>query len=344
MSDSLKHRISLAIRVLRGRNLPRQARNEIPAITPQEVAEARKFFPLDKFFIFGHARSGTTVLARLVRLPPEVYCNYQAHFFTRPPLLQSLVLDEEVGDWLARGSNRWNQGQDLSALVLRVAAYFILERQARQEGKCIVGDKSPNSLLDGHAVELMRQVYPDARLIYIVRDGRDTAISHRFQAFIDFPEHLSPEDLRIRNDFTQNAEPYLRGERSVFTEKAIQRAAEGWVRNVQDTDRLGKELYGDRYCSLRYEDLLARPWQEMQRIWAFLGASPAAPGLESALSAELEQNPDADWQQQKAKEIAQPLQKGKQGAWQELFTPRDRRVFQQVAGETLAVWGYAREE
>ena len=54
-----------------------------------EVAEARTFFPLEKFFIFGHARSGTTMLTRLIRLHPEVHCNYQAHFFTRPPLLES---------------------------------------------------------------------------------------------------------------------------------------------------------------------------------------------------------------------------------------------------------------
>jgi hypothetical protein len=30
-------------------------------------------------------------LMRLVRLHPEVHCNYQAHFFTRQPLLKSLV-------------------------------------------------------------------------------------------------------------------------------------------------------------------------------------------------------------------------------------------------------------
>jgi hypothetical protein len=340
MTESLKQRISLAGRILLGRNIPRQARRSIPAITPAEVAEARQFFPLDKFFIFGHARSGTTVLARLIRLHPEVHCNYQAHFFTRAPLLQALVADEEVGAWLARGSNRWNQGKDISPLVLRAAADFILERQARQEGKRIVGDKSPNSLLDGQAVELMNQVYPDARLIYIVRDGRDTAISHRFQAFIDFPKHLSQEDLRIRDDFARDAEPYMRGERSIFTKQAIRQAAEGWVRNVEETDQQGKKHYGDQYCSLRYEDLLALPWEEMRRMWAFLDASPATSELEGAVAAELKQNPDADWQKQKAKEIAQPLQKGKQGTWQELFTSRDRQVFQQVAGKTLAAWGY----
>ena len=64
---------------------------DIPDISPEEIAEAKNFFPREKFFIFGHARSGTTLLTRLVRLHPDVYCNYQAHFFSRAPLLLSLI-------------------------------------------------------------------------------------------------------------------------------------------------------------------------------------------------------------------------------------------------------------
>jgi hypothetical protein len=344
MSNSLKQRISQALRILLAREAPRGSKcppREIPPITPEEVAEAKTFFPLEKFFIFGHARSGTTMLARLIRLHPEVHCNYQAHFFTRPPLLRSLVADEEVASWLRRGSNRWNRGKDLSAVVLRAVADYILEREARLEGKRIVGDKSPSSLLDGEAVRLMHDIYPDARLIYIVRDGRDTSISHRFQAFIDFPEQLSPEDLQIRTNFSRDPEPFLRGERSIFTEKGLRQAAEGWVHNVIETDHHGKELFGDQYLSLRYEDLLQRPWEEMSRLWDFLGACPATLELQEALAGELRQNPDADWQQQKAIDIAQSLQKGKQGSWREMFTLRDREIFHQIGADTLKTWGYA---
>ena len=80
---------------------------------------------MPKFFIFGHARSGTTLLARLVRLHPEVHCNWQAHFFTRPPLLRGMLSDPQVSAWLSRKSNRWNRGEDLSLVVLRAAADFI---------------------------------------------------------------------------------------------------------------------------------------------------------------------------------------------------------------------------
>jgi hypothetical protein len=336
----LKQRLKLALGLLLYGQAPLEKRAEIPAISAEEVAEARQFFPLDKFFIYGHARSGTTLLTRLVRLHPEVHCNYQGHFFTRPPLLKSLVADPQVGSWLARRSNRWNQGRDLSPLVLRAVSDFIMERDARQQGKRIVGDKSPNSLLDGEAVKLLHDVYPDGRLIFIVRDGRDTAISHRFQAFIDSPQNLPPADLQIREAFIRNPEPFMSGARSVFTEKGIHQAAEGWVHNLGETDRMGVELFGDRYISLRYEDLLRNPWDEMCRIWQFLGVDSESGELQAAIRAELQENPDADWQQQKDSQIAASLQKGKSGSWQQMFTPRDRQVFKQVAGETLVTWKY----
>lgn len=343
MNNSLLNRIKMAGKtLLYGRRLE-NTRTEIPALTADELVEIRQFFPRDKFFIFGHARSGTTLLARLIRLHPQVHCNYQAHFFTRAPLLQSLVDRPVIESWLARRSNRWNHGRDLSPVVLRAAADIILEREALALNKSIVGDKSPNSLLNGQSVRLMHNVYPDARLIYILRDGRDTAVSHRFQAFIDSPQHLTAEDLRLREAFARDPEPFMNGTRSVFTEKAIRTAAESWVTNLLETDQEGQRLYGERYRSLRYEDLLREPYPQMQHLWDFLGAELQVADLESAVAEAMGENPDADWQQQKAEEIASPLQKGQHGSWRELFNARDRQVFKTIAGETLIQWGYERD-
>ena len=134
-------RIKKAARILLKGDPRKSARNPIPAITPEEVAEIKGFFPREKFFIFGHARSGTTLLMRLARLHPEVHCSYQGHFFTRRPLLKSLVDTPEAEEWLTRKSNRWNYGRDLSPLVLRAAADVIMERDAAREGARIVGGK-----------------------------------------------------------------------------------------------------------------------------------------------------------------------------------------------------------
>ena len=344
MSENIIQRLKLAVIAFRKGGVKHSSYREIPAITTEEVQEVKAFFPLDKFFIFGHARSGTTLLTRLIRVHPQVHCNYQGHFFTRPPLLESLVSNESTGAWLTRRSNRWNQGRDLSPLVLRAAAEFIMERDARSAGKsglgCVVGDKSPNSLLDGEAVHNLVKVFPEARLIFIVRDGRDAAVSHRFQAFIDREQHLSPEDQRIRQSFADDPSPFLTGQRSIFTEKGLRQAAQGWSHNIFDSDRAARQLLDDRYIHLRYEDLLAHPWEQMSRLWSFLEVDVAADGLMEALETELERNPDADWQQEKAAEIAGSLNKGQRGTWRELFTPKDRQIFKQAAGETLIDWGY----
>jgi hypothetical protein len=331
-------RLSQAWRVLRTGKLQTDQGREIPQIAPEDLAEIKEFFPMPKFFIFGHARSGTTLLARLIRLHPDVHCNWQAHFFTRPPLLSGMLADVKFEKWLARPSNRWNRGRDLSPVALRAMSDYILERDALKAGKSIVGDKSPNVLLGSQAVREMQRVYPDGYLIYIVRDGRDTLISHRFQNFIDAAQALSRQDLAIRDAFAKDSAPFFAGQRSVFTPQAMKTMARSWAENVAETDRLGHQLYGERYFSLRYEDLLARPFEMLAKVWAFLGVN--SEGLENKVAAEMNQNPDADYQKEKAPDLASALEKGKRGSWKQLFTPGDKNLFKETAGNVLISWGY----
>jgi hypothetical protein len=335
-------RFKSAARILLKGDTKNKKRNPIPAITAEEVAEIKQFFPREKFFIFGHARSGTTLLMRLIRLHPDVHCNYQAHFFTRQPLLKSLVNTPEAEEWLTRKSNRWNQSRDLSPLVLRAAADFIMERDAAKMDKSIVGDKSPSSTIHGQAVRDLHTVYPDARLIYIVRDGRDVLISERFRNLVEESKFLKSEDKQIIEDLRKDQTQFTNGTRSIFTENVMRRVASGWVKNLQETDDEGRRLFGDRYCSLRYEDLLSHPFDEMQRLWKFLGVK-ADPLLEKAITEEMFSNPDEEWQTKRNEDIASFLPKGQAGNWQKLFTAHDRSLFKEVAGEMLMKWNYEKD-
>ena len=336
-------RFKSATRILIKGDTKKKKRNPIPAITAEEVAEIKQFFPREKFFIFGHARSGTTLLMRLLRLHPEVHCNYQAHFFTRQPLLKSLVNTPEAEEWLTRKSNRWNQGRDLSPLVLRAAADFIMERDAAKEGKLIVGDKSPSSTIHGQAVRDMHSIYPDAKLVYIVRDGRDVLISERFRNLVEESKFLKAEDKRVIEELRKDQTPFTNGTRSIFTETVIRRVAKGWVTNVQETEEEGKRLFGDHYCSLRYEDVLEHPFEELRRLWKFLGVKKIDKSLEKTIKAEMESNPDEEWQAKRNEEIASFLPKGHAGNWERLFTPRDKSLFKEVAGEMLIKWDYEKD-
>jgi hypothetical protein len=335
-------RFKSAARILLRGDSKKKKRNPIPAITVEEVAEIKQFFPREKFFIFGHARSGTTLLMRLARLHPEVHCNYQAHFFTRQPLLKSLVDTPEAEEWLRRKSNRWNQGRDLSPLVLRAAADFIMERDAAKVGKRIVGDKSPSSTIHGQAVRDLHAVYPDAKLVYIVRDGRDVLISERFRNLVEESKFLKAEDKRIIEELRKDQAQFMNGTHSIFTEIFIRRVAKGWVANLQETKEEGRRLFGENYCSLRYEDLLSRPFDEMQQLWKFLGVR-ADPSLEKATMDEMSSNPDEEWQAKRNENIASFLPKGQAGNWQRLFTARDKAIFKEAAGELLIKWNYEKD-
>jgi len=336
-------RLKLAAKILLRGESKKKNRNPIPAITAEEVAEERTFFPRDKFFIFGHARSGTTLLTRLARLHPEVHCNYQAHFFTRKPLLKSLVNSPEAEEWLTRKSNRWNQGRDLSPLVLRATADFIMERDAAREGKMIVGDKSPSSTIHGQAVRDMYAVYPDAKLVYIVRDGRDVLISERFRNFVEESKFLTSEDRRIISDLRLDPASFTEGRRSIFTETFIRRVAKGWIANLQETEDEARRLFNGNYFGMRYEDLLDQPFDEMSKFWNFLGVKKIDRSLMEKIKAEMSSNPDEEWQAKRNEGIASFLPKGQAGNWSRLFIEKDKSVFKEIAGEMLVKWKYEKD-
>lgn len=339
----LLDRLKKSARILLKGEQKKKTRNSIPAITPEELVEIRQFFPREKFFVMGHARSGTTLLMRLLRLHGEVHCNYQAHFFTRKPMLKSLVDSPEAEEWLTRKSNRWNHGRDLSPLVLRTAADFIMERDAVREGKFIVGDKSPSSTIHGQVVRDTHLLYPDAKLIYIVRDGRDVLVSERFRNFVEESKFLTSEDKRIISDLKTDPTPFSDGRRSIFTETSIRNIAKRWSDDLNEIDSESKRLYGENYISLRYEDMLSQPFAELSRLWKFLGVKEISKTLEKQLLAEMSSNPDEEWQAQRNEGIASFLPKGQAGNWRRLFTEKDKSLFKEIAGDVLVKWGYEKD-
>lgn len=344
---NLKYRLSGSWQVLAHGQKVYRKRTNIPSITPEEIEDIRHFFPMEKFFILGHSRSGSTLLMRLCRLHPEVYANSQATFFSLPPGLKSLVDSVEAEKWLSQKSNHWNQGKDLSPQVMRASADYILENDARKHGdrKHIVGDKSPTTVTHGAAVKNMHQVYPDAKMIFIVRDGRDVLVSDRFRNLVE-NKWLRPGDDKIIDGLRSNPEQYTSGERSIFTEAWLRdqnQGAPSWVANLVESDTEGRRLYRERYYPLLYEDLLAHPFEEMKKLWLFLGVESVEPSLEQTVLEEVAVNPDEKWQSEKNGSLAPALEKGKPGAWKSFFTAADRSVFKEIAGEQLIQWGYEKD-
>jgi hypothetical protein len=218
-----------------------------------------------------------------------------------------------------------------------------MERDAAREGKMIVGDKSPSSVIHGQVVRDMHSLYPDAKVVNILRDGRDVLISERFRNFVEESRFLTAEDRRIIADLQTDPAPFSDGRRSIFTETFIRNITSRWVNDLTETDEEAQRLYGKNYHSLRYEDLLETPFEEMTKLWKFLGVKKIGKTLEKVIKAEMSSNPDEEWQAQRNEGIASFLPKGQTGNWQRLFIERDKSVFKEIASELLVKWGYEKD-
>ena len=102
-------------------------------------------------------------------------------------------------------------------------------------------------------------------------------------------------------------------------------------------------MYGGSYLGLRYEDLLQSPFEEMSKLWNFLGAKNVGKSLGETIKTEMSSNPDEEWQAKRNEGIASFLPKGQAGNWARLFTEKDKSIFKEVAGEMLVKWGYERD-
>ena len=307
-------------------------------ISGEDLEFVRERYPRKKFFIMGHARSGTTLLGRLARLHPEVHCDWQLQFFSERGMIPRMC-EPTMQSWLNHPSNHWTEGADPTTVLLRIICDHLLERDAEKLGKRIVGDKSVNG--NGReAVDWLAAIYPDARLLYIVRDGRDTVLSKRVQLFIDQPEFLGRDDRRILTDLMAEPDRFLAEGRSFFTESWLEQAATKWAQDVQGSVDSGRRHFGDAFYCIRFEDLLQQPVESMQAIWHFLGATDGEEELDTAILEELDLNPSAQWHESLGIDFINELPRGVHGAWKEVFTSQDELVFSRAAGDILAEWAY----
>ena len=89
--------------------------------------------------------------------------------------------------------------------------------------------------------------------------------------------------------------------------------------------------------------LYAVSFEPLNNIWKFLGVDTEISELKESIIEELSDNPDADWQREKQREVANLIRKGLPGSWRDIFTEEDRGIFKEIAGETLVEWGYEKD-
>jgi hypothetical protein len=231
--------------------------------------------------------------------------------------------------------------EDLRNLTRLAVDYYMLQGSARS-GKRIVGDKSP--LHTDHVDEIF-ELYPEAKVIHVVRDGRDVAVSlmhHFWNLSKDIHEggiyDLKPEELAKRDAYREDPEAFLDSGESIFDEERLWQMATRWNRRTSKAAREGAELFGDNFLQLSYEDLLLSPERSMQPVFELLGAMAD----EDVVSRCVQKNTfeKAAGRPKGTEESESFFRKGVAGDWRTLFTKRDSEIYEQIAGQTLVEMGY----
>src|SRR5215213_3374948 len=270
------------------------------------------------FFVAGEMRSGTSWLRHSLSDHPEIACGQEGSFFGRgydseeipvytgpvSSLTRALAVSRELKTWHALPWNLWSDGYDEDLRNLcRLSVDYFLSKEVARTGRRIVGDKSPQHTEN---LDEIYEIYPDARIIHIVRDGRDVAVSamHHWWRLARDREggvfELTPEELRIRDDYAEDRERFLSEGRSIFTQERLVQLARRWeYRTGKGSD----------------DGVLER----CLRSSSFERASSRRQGEEDSASF---------------------FRKGVAGDWRDVFTERDRELYKDLAGERLVEFGY----
>jgi hypothetical protein len=182
---------------------------------------------------------------------------------------------------------------DLVRDIFRV----LLERS----GKRRWGDKTPSYTADS---DVLWRLFPDCKIVHLVRDGRDVALSMRAISW---------------------------GTRNMI------RLAEDWRWKVTICHKVGLVLGDDYYLMVRYEDLVRDTESMLRRICAFLG-EPFDPQMLDYHHKARTQVPLSSlaWH----RSSVSPPDPAKIDAWKRQLPASDQIIFAQIAGATLRTLGY----
>lgn len=269
------------------------------------------------FFIVAAARSGTTLLRVMLDRHPDVAIPPESHFIPRlwtrrrvygsrgrveqpERFLKDLAADRRFQSWDLPVEEVRKELSGLSAPPLGEAIAAAYRAYARHRGKRRWGDKTPRYV---RKLPLLGRLFPAARFVHMVRDGRDVALSM-----------VELERLHRRAPTP-----------AVF-----------WARQVR-SGRAGAAALGPgRYLELRYEDLLDDPAGELRRLCDFLDLAFDPIMLEHDERALESVPPNQRWMHQR---IALPPTKGLRD-WRTQMDPQEVAGFEVVAGRELVALGY----
>lgn len=239
-------------------------------------------------FIIGAGRSGTTIMYQCLSTHPEMcwFSNYSDRFIDNSLfILMHRVLDVPVlGNRMKRNIIN-STGARFNIRPVEAERIYHEYCGLREDIRTTEVDRDPaaeerlKGLISRHMaltgkkrfltkqisnnqrVRLMNAIFPDALFVHIIRDGRAVTNSLLNVPFWDSVKLWWLEGKKVSECKAEGWDP-------------VRLCAENWKRDVEEL--LGnRDIFGDRYLEVRYEDFTSDVEGTMNSITEFCGlASP----------------------------------------------------------------------
>lgn len=236
-------------------------------------------------FIMGSERSGTTILGDLLKCHRHIHCTVErdpVFSYNYTVAMQVARMLRDKAGVSARLKRYYVQNwlplvEDCDSWRCKCQENFFPSGAGRPRccwrGKDIrlFADKSHHTIL---FPELLSEVFPEARFVWIYRDARDVVTSmlrhHGVRTSIDFgPKVLVPDNL-------PNVWAGIEKEDEIapwFELPLAAKCAKRWASWTREGHRWAGEM-PERVYTIKYEDMVEDPEKILGKFVSFLGLSP----------------------------------------------------------------------
>ena len=288
-----------------------------PAQAPsvQERSPVAELLRRRLFFIVGCQKSGTTWVQHILDGHDQIRCNGEAYF--GPVLLPALR--QALGTYNERqkvGQEGRFTDDDLRA-VFTCAVTLLFERWVGDDNVLCLGEKTPEHAM---CLPVLNELFPSMRVIHIIRDGRDVAVSGWFHNL-----RKGGEKFRARFPSFSDYIQYL--------------VQAHWVAYINAARSFG-HAHPHRYLELRYEQLHDEPEDQIVRMLDFLEVDRSPQCVRCcAQSGAFETL--ASGRHRGEEDRSSFFRKGVVGDWRREFDDRCVATFERFGGKMLRELGYA---
>ncbi len=292
-------------------------------LSPDFLATLQSALTRRWFFVCGAQKSGTTWLQRILDAHPQVQCRGEGHFFTELSRLlgQSFTSYNKtlgkVAEQVYEGRPYYPgvRQRDYHDVLITVMA-LVMGREGMPDEVMALGDKTPN-----YAVNLgsVHRVLPESRVVHILRDGRDVAVSALHHAY----------RVGLEQAIVPHSDEFYR---------QMRHHARRWAANVRAARSFGAD-HPELYCEVSYERMLVDAVPEISRVCEVLGVNADATVVAAAADAASFEKTTGRRRGEEDKSAF--VRKGEAGDWQQYFDARSLAVFDEESDGLRHELGYA---